>query len=171
LSDLGRYGDATRDGFRAAGGSSRRGSGTLDPQACKEDVIRRLLSLCTTLALACGGGRPTATGPIDCDPGYPTPDPNVDARIAHNKTDARVVAITSDCTVEVTLGSLGPGNVLSGKQVVLRATSRTTYADTSKPDGPTKLARLGRKPGEAFTLSFDGRPFPDGSYPLNFINR
>jgi hypothetical protein len=143
----------------------------LDRQACKEDVIRRLLSLCTALALACGGGTPTASGPVECDPGYPPPDPNVDARVQHNKTDARVLAVTSDCTVEVTLGYLGSENVLSGKQVVLRATSRTRYADTSQPEGPTKLGRLGLKPGETFTLSFDGRSFPDGTYPLNFINR
>ncbi len=132
---------------------------------------RLLVLLCASLVvLSCGVARSDAPADV-CDPGYPLPELNVDARIQHNKTDARAVAVTSECTVRVTLGWLGPGNDLSGKEVVLRATSRTTYADTSKPEGPTKLGRLGLRSGDMFTLSFDSRPFPDGSYPLNYINR
>jgi hypothetical protein len=134
-------------------------------------VNRLLASLCASLVvLSCAVARSDAPADV-CDPAYALPDRNVDACIQHNKTDARVVAVTSECTVRVTLGWLGPGNDLSGKEVVLRATSRTTYANTSEPERPTKLGRLGLRPGETFTLSFDSRPFPDGSYPLNFINR
>jgi hypothetical protein len=33
------------------------------------------------------------------------------------------------------------------------------------------IGAFGLKAGDTFTLSFDSRAFPDGSYPLNFMNR
>jgi hypothetical protein len=56
------------------------------------------------------------------------------------------------------------------KLIVLRATSQTMFA--SAPQGDlTAIGRFGLKPDDAFTLSFDSRPFADGSYPLNYMNR
>jgi hypothetical protein len=95
----------------------------------------------------------------------------VGAEIAHLKTAARVVEVTSDCTVRVVVaGGAGTLADFTNKTIILRATSRTTYAGGTAA-GATALGRLGLKPGDAFTLSFDSRPFPDNSYPLNFINR
>jgi hypothetical protein len=33
------------------------------------------------------------------------------------------------------------------------------------------IGRFALKPQDTFTLSFDSRAFPDGSYPLNSMNR
>ena len=48
-------------------------------------------------------------------------------------------------------------------------TTRTTYK--TAPEGDLgAIGRFGLKSGDSFTLSFDSRPFPDGSFPLNYMN-
>ena len=64
-------------------------------------------------------------------------------------------------------GSLVP---LLDKVIVLRATSGTTY-QTAPAGDLGAIGRFGLRPNDAFTLSFDSRAFPDGTYPLNFMNR
>jgi hypothetical protein len=138
------------------------------------------LSYCLLVALtACGrdvGGGPTDSLPSTpaaqtCDPAYPLPDLNVGSEIAHLKTAANVVELTSPCTVRVVIaGGAGTLSSFTNKTITLRATSRTTYADGNAA-GATRLGALGLKPADTFTLSFDSRPFPDDTYPLNFINR
>ena len=64
-------------------------------------------------------------------------------------------------------GALVP---FTGRIVTLRATSQTTFASADQGD-LAAIGRLGLKPGDEFTLSFDSRAFPDASYPLNFMNR
>ena len=66
----------------------------------------------------------------------------------------------------------GSGTLLPfvGRTVILRATSVTTFA-TAPPGDLAAIGKLGLKPNDAFTLSFDSRAFPDGTYPLNFMDR
>ncbi len=120
--------------------------------------------------LVAGAGSPNAvTAPAPCG-AYAAPDPSVAAEIQHLKTSATVVAVTSPCTVQVTIaGGIGPLLPFVGRTVILRATSATTFASATDGD----LEAIGRllKPNDTFTLSFDSRAFPDGTYPLNFLNR
>ena len=108
--------------------------------------------------------------PVPCDL-YAAPDRSVGAEIAHLKTAATVLEVTSPCTVRVTIAG-GAGSLFSfnGRTVVLRSTATTTFASAAVGD-LAAIGKLGLKPGDSFTLSFDSRPFPDGSYPLNFMNR
>jgi hypothetical protein len=96
---------------------------------------------------------------------------NVDAGIQHLKTSASVIHVTSACSVRVLIaGGGGTLATFTNKEIVLRATSRTTFASASQGDLDA-IGRFGLKVGEVFTLSFDSRPFGDGSYPINFMNR
>ena len=102
---------------------------------------------------------------------FTPPDMNVDAGIQHLKTSASVVQVTSACTVRVVIaGGRGTLATFTNREIVLRATSRTTFGTASQGDLEA-VGRFGFKPGETFTLSFDSRPFSDGSYPINFMNR
>src|SRR6267143_3689052 len=142
--------------------------------------MKRLTFACCLLVASAACGSLAATGPSpsptsapaaqSCDPGYPPPDLGVGAEIQHLKTAASVIEVTSPCTVRVVIaGGAGALADFTNKTITLRATSRTTYADGNAA-GATRLGALGLKPGATFTLSFDSRPFPDNSYPLNFIN-
>ena len=102
---------------------------------------------------------------------YAAPDPRVPAEIQHLKTSATVIAVSSPCTVLVRIaGGAGALVPFTGRIVTLRATSQTTFASADQGD-LAAIGRLGLKPGDEFTLSFDSRAFPDASYPLNFMNR
>lgn len=120
---------------------------------------RLILAALLTIGLpACSaaatGVQPTATlAPCRA---FTPPDLNVDATIQHLKTSASVVQVTSACTVRVLVAGGGG--------------TRTTYASASQGD-PDAIGRFGLKTGDVFTLSFDSRPFSDGSYPINFMNR
>jgi hypothetical protein len=102
---------------------------------------------------------------------YAAPDPSVSAEIQHLKTSATVVEVLSPCTLRVQIAG-GAGTLLpfTGKIITLRATSQTTFASADTGD-LTAISRFALKPQDTFTLSFDSRAFPDGSYPLNFMNR
>jgi hypothetical protein len=65
------------------------------------------------------------------------------------------------------VGTLAP---FSGKGITLRLTPQTTFATAQKGDLEA-IHRLDLKPQQIFTLSFDSRAYPDGSYPLNYMNR
>lgn len=112
----------------------------------------------------------TATPHGACD-AYAPPSLQVDATIQHLKTSASVVEVTSPCTVRVRIdGGAGTLAAFNDRVIALRVTARTTFA--SAPEGdPGAITRFGFKPGDAFTLSFDSRPFPDGSFPVNYMNR
>jgi hypothetical protein len=101
---------------------------------------------------------------------YAAPDPSVPAEIQHLKTSATVIAVLSPCTVQVRIGG-GSGTLVpfTDKVITLRATSQTTFASANEGD-LAAIGRFGLKPQDTFTLSFDSRAFPDGSYPLNFMN-
>ncbi len=102
---------------------------------------------------------------------YAAPDPTVSADIQHLKTSATVVGILGPCTLRVQIeGGAGTLVPFTGKIISLRATSQTTFATAPQGD-LTAIGGFGLKPGDTFTLSFDSRAFPDGSYPLNFMNR
>jgi hypothetical protein len=102
---------------------------------------------------------------------YAAPDPSVPAEIQHLKTSAAVIAVLSPCTVQVRIsGGLGTLVPFTNKVITLRATSQTTFASANDGD-LAAIGRFGLKPQDTFTLSFDSRAFPDGSYPLNFMNR
>jgi DNA-binding beta-propeller fold protein YncE len=102
---------------------------------------------------------------------YAAPDPSVAAEIQHLKTSATVLDLPSPCTVRVQIaggsGTLAP---FVGKIITLRATSQTTFATADQGD-LTAIGRFGLVAKDVFTLSFDSRAFPDGSYPLNFMDR
>jgi len=102
---------------------------------------------------------------------YAPPDPTVPAEIQHLKTSATVIEVTSPCTVRVRIfGGIGTLSAFTDRTIVLRATSATTFTSATQGDlGAIMAFRL--KPNDTFTLSFDSRAFPDGSYPLNFMNR
>jgi hypothetical protein len=112
---------------------------------------------------------PTAS-PAPCQAFAPL-DRSVGAEIQHLKTSASVVSVTSACSVRVLIaGGASTLATFTNKEIVLRATTETTYASATRGDLDA-IGRFGLKPGEVFTLSFDSRPFSDGSYPLNFMNR
>jgi hypothetical protein len=137
--------------------------------------VRRLIvaGLLAVGLYGCGasavGVQPSATlAPCEA---FTPPDLNIGAEIRHLKTSASVVAVTSACTVRVLIaGGGGTLATFTNKEIVLRTTSRTTFGTASQGDLEA-IGRLGLKAGESFTLSFDSRPFSDGSYPLNFMNR
>lgn len=123
--------------------------------------------LASTTPLPAGSADPTAPAPCGA---YAAPDPSVPAEVQHLKTSATVVAVTSPCTVRVTIaGGIGSLLPFTGRTVTLRATSVTTFVSAADGD----LQAIGRllKPNDTVTLSFDSRAFPDGTYPLNFLNR
>ncbi len=135
---------------------------------------RRILVVLLAVALsACGttatGGQPRATLP-PCQ-SFDPPPLNVGAEIQHLKSSASVIAVTSACSVRVLIAG-GGGTLIAftNKEIVLRATSRTTFGTASQGDLEA-IGRFGLKAGDVFTLSFDSRPLPDGSYPINFMNR
>jgi len=137
-------------------------------------VGRRILAALLAVGLsACGttatSGQTSATLP-PCQ-SFDPPPLNVGAEIGHLKTAATVLQVTSACTVHVWIaGGEGALVAFTNKDVILRATSRTTYA--SAPQGDLEaIGRFRFKTGEVFTLSFDSRPFSDGSYPINGMNR
>jgi hypothetical protein len=137
-------------------------------------VSRRILAATLAIGLfACGtaatSGQPTATVP-PCQ-SFDPPPLNVGAEIQHLKTSASVVAVITSCSVRVLIaGGGGTLATFTNKEIVLRATSRTTYG--TAPQGDLEaIGRFGLKAGDVFTLSFDSRPFSDGSYPINFMNR
>lgn len=102
---------------------------------------------------------------------YAAPDPSVSAEIQHLKTSATVIEVLSPCTVRVQIaGGIGTLAPFTGKAIVLRATSQTTFATAPQGD-LAAISRFHLAAGDGFTLSFDSRAFPDGSYPLNFMNR
>lgn len=102
---------------------------------------------------------------------YAPPDPGAPAEIQHLKTSATVVRVVSPCAIEARIaGGYGTLAKFSDRDVVLRATGGTTFASASAGDLDA-IRKMGLKAGETFTLSFDGRAFPDGSYPLTFMNR
>jgi hypothetical protein len=102
---------------------------------------------------------------------YAAPDPSVPAEIQHLKTSATVIAVLSPCTVQVRIsGGLGTLVPFTNKVITLRATSQTNFASANEGD-LAAIGRFGLKPQDSFTLSFDSRAFPDGSYPLNSMNR
>jgi DNA-binding beta-propeller fold protein YncE len=102
---------------------------------------------------------------------YAAPDPSVPAEIQHLKTSATVIGVVSPCTVQVRIaGGIGTLARFTGTVITLRATSQTTFASADQGD-LAAIGRFGLKAGDDFTLSFDSRAFPDGSYPLNFMDR
>ena len=102
---------------------------------------------------------------------YAPPDPSVSAEIQHLKTSATVVEALGPCTLRVRIaGGAGTLVPFTGKVIVLRATSQTTFASAAKGD-LTAIGRFRLGPDDSFTLSFDSRAFNDGSYPLTFMNR
>jgi hypothetical protein len=138
------------------------------------DMDRRILGALLAIGLsACGasatGGQPSATLP-PCQ-SFDPPPPIADAEIQHLKTAATVIQVTSVCTVRVSIaGGGGTLATFANREIVLRATSRTTFVSAS-PGDLEAIGRFGLKAGDVFTLSFDGRPFSDGSYPINGMNR
>lgn len=130
-----------------------------------------LITAFALLVAACAP--PTASAPT-VTPGacgaYEPPSLQVDAEIQHLKTSATVVEVTSPCTVRVRIaGGAGTLATFTDRVIVLRVIPRTTFK--SAPEGDlAAIARFGLKAGDAFTLSFDSRPFPDGSFPLNYMN-
>jgi len=137
-------------------------------------VGRRILAALLAVGLsACGttatSGQTSATLP-PCQ-SFDPPPLNVGAEIGHLKTAATVLQVTSTCTVRVWIaGGGGTLTAFTNKEIVLRATSRTTFASAPQGD-PGAIGRFGLKPGDVFTLSFESRPFSDGSYPINGMNR
>ena len=102
---------------------------------------------------------------------YAPPDPSVSAEIQHLKASATVIEVTSPCTVRVRIaGGAGTLVPFTGRTIILRATSGTTFANASGGD-LAAIGSFGMRPDDSFTLSFDSRAFPDDSYPLNFMNR
>jgi hypothetical protein len=129
--------------------------------------------LCAALIGACGAVAADApkatTSSADCG-SYAPPPMDVDATIQHLKTSASVIEVTSPCTVRVRIsGGINALAAFTDKVIVLRAMQRTTFK--SAPEGDLgAIGRFGLKQGDVFTLSFDSRAFPDGTYPLNFMN-
>ena len=125
-----------------------------------------LLSACGSLAAA----SPTQSPAGACG-AYPQPSGDGGAEVSHNKTAATVVEVTSPCTVRVRISGGNGGNLarFNDKVIVLRVTAATTFRTAPQGD-LAAIGRFGLKAGDVFTLSFDSRPFPDGSFPLNGMN-
>ena len=134
-------------------------------------LIACLLAACGTPGSAAPAASPSPTPQPTGDCGSYTPPPaNVDATIQHLKTAATVVQVTSQCTVRVRIsGGINALAPFTDRVIVLRAMERTTFKTANQGDLGA-IGRFGLKPGDTFTLSFDSRPLPDGSYPLNFMN-
>ena len=163
------------DGARLYGISDRTGKivavRTSDGAALGKFRTGTYPGMIVRIDLAAALGNPTAlAAPAPCG-AYAAPDPTVAAEIQHLKTRATVVEITSPCTVKVTISG-GSGTLLPfvGRTVILRATSVTTFATAAVGDLGA-IGKMALKPNDAFTLSFDSRAFPDGTYPLNFMDR
>ncbi|MDP9245128.1 MAG: hypothetical protein M3O64_00605, partial [Chloroflexota bacterium] len=120
---------------------------------------------------AAAGSAESSLAAIQACGAYAAPDPSVPAEIQHLKTSATVIGVVSPCTVQVRIaGGIGTLTPFTGKVITLRATSQTTFASADQGD-LAAIGRFGLKAGDEFTLSFDSRAFPDGSYHLNFMNR
>lgn len=138
---------------------------------------RRILAFALVLAAAC---TPEVAAPRSADPSmsppapcgaYAPPDPTVPAEIQHLKTSATVLEVPSPCTVRVRIfGGSGTLGAFTDRTVVLRATSATIFTSAAQGDLGA-IAAFGLRANDTFTLSFDSRAFPDGSYPLNVMNR
>jgi hypothetical protein len=137
-------------------------------RACSEFVVRYAIVL--AVLLSCGSLQSaTSAHPVDCG-AYAPPPLAVSAEIQHLKTSATVVEVTSPCTVRVRIaGGINALAPFTDKVIMLRAMERTTFKTAGEGDLDA-IGRFGLKAGDVFTLSFDSRPFPDGSYPLNFMN-
>ena len=134
---------------------------------------RRILVTLLVVALSACGTPATVQPSATLAPcqSFDPPPLNVGAEIQHLKTSASVVAVTTACSVRVLIaGGGGTLATFANREIVLRATSRTTFGSASQGDLDA-IGRFGLKSGDVFTLSFDSRPFSDGSYPINFMNR
>lgn len=133
-----------------------------------------ILTACLAIALsACGTAATVAQPSATLAPCrvFEPPPLNVGAEVQHLKTSAAVIQVTSACTVRVLIaGGGGTLATFTNKEIVLRATSRTTFGTATQGDLEA-IGRFGLRSGDVFTLSFDSRPFSDGSYPINFMNR
>jgi hypothetical protein len=129
-------------------------AGTAPRRGCTCDVGGRILAVLLAIGLsACGtaatSGQPSATPPCQT---FAPPPPSVGAEIHHLKTSASVIQVTSACTVRVLIaGGGGTLATFTNTEIVLRATSRTTFVSASQGD----LEAIGRF----------------GSYPINGMNR
>jgi DNA-binding beta-propeller fold protein YncE len=163
------------DGLRLYGTSDQTGKvrvvrtsdgavlGEIKPASYPDQVVR--------VDLAADPNAASSVAAVQACGAYAPPDPSVSAEIQHLKTSATVVEILGPCTLRVRIaGGAGTLVPFTGKVIALRATSQTTFASANKGD-LTAIGRFGLKPEDTFTLSFDSRAFPDGSYPLNFMNR
>ena len=140
-------------------------------------IRRRSLLVPVLLLGACGAhaagsaGNPTAREPATSCGAYAAPEAAVSAEINHLKTSATVIEVLTPCTLRVRIfGGAGTLTQFTGKVITLRVTSQTTFLSAA-PGDLAAIGRLGLKADDTFTLSFDSRAFPDGSYPLNFMNR
>ncbi len=137
--------------------------GEIKPAAYLGEVVR--------VDAAAAGSAESSLAAIQACGAYAAPDPSVPAEIQHLKTSATVIGVVSPCTVQVRIaGGIGTLTPFTGKVITLRATSQTTFASADQGD-LAAIGRFGLKAGDEFTLSFDSRAFPDGSYHLNFMNR
>ena len=137
--------------------------GELKPASYPGEIVR--------VDLAADPNAASSLAAVQACGAYAPPDPSVGAEVAHLKTSATVIEILGPCTLRVRIaGGSGPLVPFTAKVITLRATSQTTFASADQGD-LTAIGRFGLKPQDTFTLSFDGRAFPDGSYPLNFMNR
>ena len=146
-------------GFRTSDGAQL---GTFRP-ALYASTIVRIDNAGTNPSLA-----PAPPAPCGA---YAPPDPTVSAEIQHLKTSATVIEVTSPCTVRVRIfGGGGTLGAFTDRTIILRATSATTFTSATRGDLGA-IAAFGLRPNDTFTLSFDSRAFPDGSYPLNVMDR
>ncbi len=137
--------------------------GQIRPAAYPGEVVR--------VDAAAAANAESSLAAIQACGAYAAPDPSVSAEIQHLKTSATVIAVVSPCTVQVRIaGGAGTLAPFTGKVITLRATSQTTFVSADQGD-LAAIGRFGLKADDAFTLSFDSRAFPDGSYHLNFMNR
>ncbi len=119
--------------------------------------MRSLLVALAALSCACApapeASIATPAGSLAACDAYAPPAPT-DPVVSHLKTSGVVVAVTSPCTVRLRIdGGFGTLAAFGGKEIVLRATYRSDL-------------NAALHSGDAVTLSFDGRAYPDGTYPL-----
>jgi hypothetical protein len=140
----------------------------LKPFVSSGVVLRHVV----VLAFACSCGSLQGATPakaVDCS-AYTPPPLAVSAEVQHLKTLATVIEVTSPCTVRVRIaGGMNALAPFNDKVIVLRAMERTTFKTAGQGDLDA-IGRFGLKAGDVFTLSFDSRAFPDGSYPINYMN-